>query len=103
MLNQPSGANRLLPATGQKATTGGLIETVRSRGLISRPMSAFSAEGEFEPRWPAHPLRADAPTNPLFGRLVAITSHRDAVGWEQRTAPIAKVFLSKRIEMSHFE
>jgi hypothetical protein len=46
---------------------------------------------------------ADILEGSLLRPEIAITSHRDAVGWEQRTAPIAKVFLSKRIEMSHFE
>jgi hypothetical protein len=35
-------------------------------------MSAFSAEGDFVPRLPAHPLRADATADPSFGRLIAI-------------------------------
>jgi len=34
-------------------------------------MSAFLADGDFVPRLPAHPLRADAPTDPSFGRQLA--------------------------------
>jgi len=34
-------------------------------------MSAFTADGDFVPRLPAHPLRADATADPSFGRLVA--------------------------------
>jgi len=60
-----------MTALGQKATTGGLIENDRTRGLSSRRMSAFSAEGEFMPRPPAHHLRADATADPSFGRLIA--------------------------------
>jgi hypothetical protein len=37
---------------GQKATTGGLIETARFRGVSSRPMSASSAKDDFVPRLP---------------------------------------------------
>ena len=38
-------------------------------------MSVFSAKGDFVLRLPAHPLRADAPTDSSFGRFVA-TSYR---------------------------
>jgi SAM-dependent methyltransferase len=38
-------------------------------------MSAFSADGDFVPRLPAYPLRAVAPTDPSFGRLIANSSH----------------------------
>ena len=38
-------------------------------------MSAFLADGDFVPRLPAHPLRADAPTDPSFGRLIATRRH----------------------------
>jgi hypothetical protein len=38
-------------------------------------MSAFTADGDFVPRLPAHPLSADAPTDPSFGRLIAMTGH----------------------------
>jgi L-ectoine synthase len=34
-------------------------------------MSAFTGDGDFVPRLPAHPLRADAMVDPSFGRLVA--------------------------------
>jgi hypothetical protein len=51
--------------------------------LSSRLMSAFSAYGDFVPRLPAHPLRADAPTDPSFGRLVATTGHQ--VDFDQRS------------------
>jgi hypothetical protein len=40
-------------------------------------MSAFTADGDFMPRLPAHPMRADALTDPSFGRLLAITRHSD--------------------------
>jgi hypothetical protein len=40
-------------------------------------MSAFSAAGDFVPRLPAHPLRADATADPSFGRLVATRRHSD--------------------------
>ena len=38
-------------------------------------MSAFSADGDFMPRLPAHPLRADATADPSFGRLIARCGH----------------------------
>jgi hypothetical protein len=64
-----------MAATGQKATTGGLVETARFRGTSSRAMSAFTADGDFVPRLPAHPLRADATADPSFGRLIAKRRH----------------------------
>jgi hypothetical protein len=60
-----------MTAWGQKATTGGLIENDRTRGLSSRRMSAFSADGDFVPRQPAYTLRADAAADATFGRLIA--------------------------------
>jgi len=41
-------------------------------------MSAFTADGDFVPRLPAHPLRADATADPSFGRLIAISGHSHA-------------------------
>jgi len=38
-------------------------------------VSAFLADGDFVPRLPALPLRADATADPSFGRLVAISGH----------------------------
>ena len=35
------------------------------------PCRHFSAEGDFMPRPPAYPLRADSLTDPSFGRLIA--------------------------------
>jgi hypothetical protein len=64
-----------MSVVGQKATIGGLVKTVRFRGVSSRPMSAFSAEDEFVPRPPAYPLRADSLTDPSFGRLIANRRH----------------------------
>jgi hypothetical protein len=43
-------------------------------------MSAFSADGEFVPRLPAHPLRADATADPSFGRLIAKGRHGPSPG-----------------------
>jgi len=43
-------------------------------------MSAFTADGDFVPRLPAHPLSADATADPSFGRLMATTSHLDNFG-----------------------
>ena len=60
---------------GQKATSRHTKKNSRFRGLSSRPMSAFLAEGDFVPSLPAHPLRADATADPSFGRLVAICGH----------------------------
>jgi hypothetical protein len=80
-----------MPESGQKATTGGLIETARFRGCSSRPMSAFSADGDFVPRLPAHLWRADAPTDPSFGQHLARSGHRDAGGWEPFAASGAAI------------
>jgi len=43
-------------------------------------MSAFSAEDEFVPRLPAHPLRADARISPSFRRLIANSGHSPLSG-----------------------
>jgi hypothetical protein len=40
-------------------------------------MSAFSADGDFVSRLPAHPLRADAPSTSFFGRLLVICGHTE--------------------------
>jgi len=64
-----------ISATGQKATIGGLVKTVRFRWLSGHFMSAFTADGDFVRRLPTHPLRADAPTDPSFDRLVARSGH----------------------------
>jgi hypothetical protein len=45
-------------------------------------MSAFSAEGDFVPRLPAHPLRADARISPSFGRRIAKSSHSILVSFK---------------------
>jgi hypothetical protein len=60
-----------MSASGQKATSRHTKKNDRFRGLSSRPMSAFSADGDFVPKLPAHPLRADATADPSFGRLLA--------------------------------
>jgi hypothetical protein len=56
---------------GQKATSSDLVKNACLRGLSGRLMSAFTVDGDFVPRLPAHPLRADARISPSFGRLVA--------------------------------
>ena len=67
---------------GQKATSRHTKKNSRFRGLSSRPMSAFLAEGDFVPSLPAHPLRADATADPSFGRLIAKSgnSKMDMIG-----------------------
>ena len=74
-----------MTALGQVQTNVMGRKLVRFRGTSSRPMSALTAEGDFMPRLPAHPLRADATADPSFGRLIARTSHSDAVGWTGRS------------------
>jgi hypothetical protein len=46
------------------------------RRLSGRRMSAFWAKGDFMPRLTAHPLGADAPTDPSL----ATCGHCDAAG-----------------------
>lgn len=60
---------------GHKATIGGLVKTFRFCEQSGRPMSAFSANGDFVPRLHAHPLKADATAAPSFGRFVANYGH----------------------------
>jgi len=48
-------------------------------------MSAFTADGDFVPRLPAHPLRVDATADPSFGRLIAMNGHSAQRAWGHRS------------------